>query len=64
MGLEIKNVYFEECLPPSQDNIIDCPIMNIECNQNQHGAIVSPYYPLTIMDDSLFGKVYQTSKYT
>ncbi len=50
------NVDFGECLNASLDDTVDCPMLDIQC-QNQAGVILSPDFPLEITNENLFGKV-------
>lgn len=52
-----ENVDFGKYLPVFPNEIINCPILNIECNQYKNGVILSPYFPIKITDERLFRKV-------
>ena len=56
------NIDLGQCLPASQDQIINCPILNFECwdQSAQSGAMLSPNFPNEVTNESFFGKVCKT----
>lgn len=55
-GEENVDLDFGECLMEYSDEVVDCPILNIDC-KNQTGFILSPDFPFKVTNESLFGKV-------
>lgn len=57
-----ENIDLGQCLPASQDKIFNCPILNFDCLNlsAQNGAILSPTYPYSVLDEIFYGKVCKT----
>jgi len=57
-----ENIDLGQCLLASQDQIINCPILNFECwdQSAQNGVILSPNFPYEVTNQSFFGKVCKT----